>query len=76
MIEWRLIKYHPETEVAYYGRGEEIDVIPEGDWLFCWADGSIERISINEDLRPDQWPGFDVCAPTHWAKVNLPEGMK
>ena len=76
MIEWRLIQDHPETENRYYGRGEEIDVIPEGGWLFCWADGSIERISTDEDLTPAEWPGRMVEQPIYWAEVNLPEGVK
>ena len=76
MIKWRLIEDHPDTEVEYYGRypdETEREVIPEGRWLFRWADGGIEVYDTDEALSPEEWPGRMVEQPTHWAEVNEPE---
>ena len=77
MIEWRLMKDHPDTENRYYGHGDEIDVIPEGSWLFCWGNGTVERMRTDEDLTPAEWPEPMLMEkPLYWAEINLPDGVK
>ena len=76
MLKWRRIEDHPDTEFEYYGHPPnafERELIPEGRWLFRWADGSIEAASTDEPLTPAEWPGRMVERPTHWAEVNGPE---